>query len=164
MTQKQARLSPILILVASQFDEEFVVRCVCQMRQKHIEVLLVGLYAGPVIGMHGVWLRPDCSLADIEAMPGYQPAPLLIMPGPQDTTMKLLFNPRVHELIEATLREKGVVATVTPKTREMLARTGLAMPKESGNGFMFQASLTASEFIDQLVTWSQGSTEQADSY
>jgi hypothetical protein len=151
MVQKQAKLSPVLILVASQFDEEFVVRCVCQMRQKNIEVLLVGLYPGPVIGTHGVWLRPDCSLADIETMSDYQLVPMLILPGPQDCTMKLLFNPRVHELIEMTFKDEGCVAAVSTKTRDLLMRSGLAVP-ENEHCFLFQGYRKTGEFVKQLVT------------
>jgi hypothetical protein len=148
MVQKQVS---VLILVAAQCDEEFVVRCLCQIRQKGIDVALVGLYPGPVTGAHGVWLRPDMNLADIELALDYGAPGMLILPGPHECTMKLLFNPRVHQLIEATFRDGGQVAAVSSKTRDLLARSGLATPEEGENGFIFQGQLTAGEFIERLA-------------
>jgi protein deglycase len=148
MIQKQAS---VLILIAAQCDEEFVVRCVCQIRQKGISAALVGLYPGPITGAHGVWLRPDLNLADMELTLHNRAPCILVLPGPHECTMKLLFNPRVHELIEATFQAGGLVAAVSPKTRELLARSGLAVPEEGANGFLFQEHLTAGEFIDHLV-------------
>jgi hypothetical protein len=153
MTQKKEIFPMVLLLVAAQCDEPFVVRCVCQMRQRGLEVALLGLYPGPVIGRHGVWLRPDQSLAEMEPA-DFQPPGLLILPGPQECTLQLLFNPRVPELIELTLRGGGWVTAVSPKIRELLVRSGLSAP-EGEQGFLFQGRLSDGEFITQLVIQAQ---------
>jgi hypothetical protein len=160
MIQKQAS---VLILIAAQCDEEFAVRCVCQIRQKGISAALVGLHPGPITGAHGIWLRPDLNLADIEVTIITHSPPILVLPGPYECTMKLLFNPRVHELIEATLGGGGQVAAVSPKIRDLLVRSGLTVPEEDKNRFIFQEWLTAGEFIDQLVSWAASAVSGQES-
>jgi hypothetical protein len=153
MTKKRETSPLTLLLVAAQCDEAFVVRCVCQMRQKGLEVALLGLYPGSVIGRHGVWLRPDQSLAEMEPA-DFEPPGLLILPGPQECTLQLLFNPRVPELIELTLQGGGWVTAVSPKIKELLVRSGLSAP-EGEPGFLFQGRLSDGEFITQLVVQAQ---------
>lgn len=138
-----------LLLVAAQCDEAFVVRCACQMRQHGFSVVLVGLYEGPVVGEHGVWLRPDQSLAEMETV-DFQVPPLLILPGPQKCTLQLLFNPRVHELIERVLQGGGWVTAVSQQIKDLLSRSGLREP-EGEECFLFQECLSDGEFIRQLI-------------
>ncbi len=150
MAQKQERSPLVLLLLASQCDEAFVVRCICQMRQRNIELLLVGLYPGPITGAHGVWLRADQSLADMAAAQALATIRLLILPGPDSCTMQLLLNPRVHELIEMIFANGGCIAAVSAKTQNLLVRSGLAVPATK-QCFLFQNQHTSGEFIDMLV-------------
>ncbi len=142
-----------LLLVAAQCDEAFVVRCACQMRQHGFAVILLGLYEGPVVGEHGVWLRPDQSLAEMETV-DFQASPLLILPGPQKCTLQMLFNPRVHELIERVLQGGGWVTAVTQQIKELLSHSGLREPEGEGR-FLFQEHLSDGEFIRQLIAQAQ---------
>jgi putative intracellular protease/amidase len=147
----EQKMSPlVLVLVAAQFDEEFVVSCICRLRSKNIETLLVSLYAGPVIGLRSLWLRPDRHLADLETGNARQ-ARILVLPGPDECAMKLLLNPRVQALIETTIESGGCVAAVSAKTRDLLIRGGLLTRQEGDDGFLFQGDLTAVAFIDQLA-------------
>lgn len=114
----------------------------------------------PITGAHGVWLRPDQSLADMEPLFDYHTARILILPRLHECIMKLLFNPRVHELVERVFRDGGLVAAVSPKTRDLLLRSGLAVP-ESEQCFLFQGQATAVEFIEQLVAQAQFSSPGA---
>lgn len=150
MVQKQERTPLVWLLLAGQCDESFVVRCICQMRRRHITVLLVGLYPGPVTGAHGIWLSPDQSLSEVDMTRVSAPAHLLVLPGPDECTMQLLLNPRVHELIEMVLAHGGCVAAVSAKTQNLLVRSGLAAPAEK-QCFLLQNQHTSGEFIDLLV-------------
>lgn len=144
-------MSPlVLILVTAQCDEEFVVRCLCQMRQQSIDVRLVGLYAGLLTGINGVWLRPDESLADVDAVLQGQVPRLLILSGPDHCTLQLLLNPRVSELIETTLQDGGCVAATSAKTEKLLRRSGLVLA-ESDPCFLFQDHRPLATFIEQLL-------------
>jgi hypothetical protein len=53
-------------------------------------------HSGPITGTHGVWLRPDFNLADIEPSLNHNSPRILILLRPHECTMKLLFSPRVH--------------------------------------------------------------------
>ncbi len=150
MVQKQERTPLVWLLLAGQCDEAFVVRCICQMRRRHITVLLVGLYPGPVTGAHGIWLSPDQSLAEMDTAGVSGAAHLLILPGPDECTMQLLLNPRVHELIEMVFAHGGCVAAVSARTQNLLVRSGLAAPADK-QCFLFQNQHTSGEFIDLLV-------------
>ncbi len=125
-------------------------RCLCQMRQQEINIWLVGLYPGLLTGINGVWLRPDESLADVDAVLQGQVPRLLILPGPDHCTLQLLLNPRVHELIEMTLAAGGLVAAVTARTRDLLVRSGLVAP-EAERCFLFQEHSPTGEFIEDLI-------------
>jgi hypothetical protein len=149
MNDKQKMVPVVLILVAAQCDEEFVVGCFSRLRQKNIETLLVGLYAGPVIGLRGLWLRPDRHLADMEKELTGQQSRMLVLPGPDECALKLLLNPRVHELVEMTLAKGGLVAAVTPKTRDLLVRSGLVASESES--VLLQGRLDAAEFIERLA-------------
>jgi hypothetical protein len=149
----------VLLLVTAQCDEEFVVRCLCQMRQQNINVWLVGLYPGPVAGINGVWLRPDENLADVDAVLQGQAPRLLILPGPDHCTLQLLLNPRVSELIEMTLQDGGCVAASSAKTEEILRRSGLVLA-ERDPCFLFQDHRPLATFIDQLLTQTASWQEQ----
>lgn len=150
MVQKPERTPLIWLLLAGRCDESFVVRCICQMRRRHLTVLLVGLYSGPVVGAHGIWLSPDQSLAEMNAMKVSEAAHLLILPGPDECTMQLLLNPRVHELIEMIFANGGCVAAVSARTQNLLVRSGLVAPTDKPC-FLFQNQHTSGEFIDLLV-------------
>ena len=152
MDHKQKLDKPplVLILATAQCDEEFVVRCLCQMRQKQIDVALVGLYPGLIAGIHGVWLRPDENLANVDAVLQGQSPRLLILPGPDHCTLQLLLNPRVSELIEMTLQDGGCVAASSAKTEEILLRSGLVLA-ERDPCFLFQEHRPLATFIDQLL-------------
>ncbi|MBK8905134.1 MAG: DJ-1/PfpI family protein [Anaerolineaceae bacterium] len=150
MAQKQEQTPLVWLLLAAQCDEAFVVSCICQMRHRSIGVLLVGLYPGPVTGAHGIWLSPDQSLADVATTNGPGAACLLILPGPDECTMQLLLNPRVHELIEMTFANGGCVAAVSAKIQNLLVRSGLTTPVAK-QCFLFQNQLNSGEFIDVLV-------------
>ena len=140
----------VLLLVTAQCDEEFVVRCLCQMRQKNINVWLVGLYPGPVVGINAVWLRPDESLADVDSILQGESPRLLILSGPDHCTLQLLLNPRVSDLIETTLQDGGCVAASSAKTEEILRRSGLVLA-ERDPCFLFQDHRPMAIFIDQLL-------------
>lgn len=137
MVQKLVKTPLVWLLLAGQCDESFVVRCICQMRQRHLTVLLVGLYSGPVVEANGIWLSPDQSLAEMNTVRVSEAAHLLVLPGPDVSTMQLLLNPQVHELIEMTFAKDGCVAAVSARTQNLLVRSGLVAPKNK-QCFLFQ--------------------------
>jgi hypothetical protein len=147
---KQESLPPVFILLAPQFDERFVVDCACEMRAKGIEVNLLGVRNGSLTGLHGVSMQVERELAEVERSNGRQPPQMIIFPGPYESTLKLLLDPRVHRLVEKTFSAGGYIATAVDKTKDLLLRSGLTTPF-SEQKFLFQGIETTSEFINHLI-------------
>ena len=140
----------VLILLAPQFDEQFVIDCVCQMREKGIEVVLIGQKTGTLTGLHGVSVQLDQPMAYLERRNGRQPVQMVVFPGPYECTLQLLLDPRVHRLVEKTFDSGGYVATAVDKTKELLLRSGLDTPI-SEQRFMFQGVQTTGTFTSRLI-------------
>jgi hypothetical protein len=83
--QKKESLPPVFILLAPQFDEQFVIDCACEMRAKGIEVDLLGLKNGLLTGSHGVSVQIDRQLAEVERSNGRQPPQMIVFPGPYES-------------------------------------------------------------------------------
>jgi hypothetical protein len=148
--QKKKSLPPVFILLAPQFDEQFVIDCACEMRAKGVEVVLLGLKTGLMTGSHGVSVQIDHHLAEIERRNGRRPAQMIIFPGPYECTIQLLLDPRVHRLVEKTFSANGYIAAAVDRTKELLLRSGLTTPINKQK-FLFQGFTTTGAFINQLV-------------
>lgn len=105
MTSKQDR-NRTIILITSGFEEESTVICLKQFRLAGLEIKLVGLTARPVVGAHGLVVRPDFSLEELE---GLREPGLMIIPGHEKSAEKLLADPRFHRLFQATVENDGHV-------------------------------------------------------
>lgn len=159
MTQRK-RGTAVFILLAPGFDEEFVVRCACQMRQAGVNVSLVGLHAGLIKGTHNLWLQAEYALADLEQLANQQPRHMLVLPGPPGCTMQLLLDPRVHRAVEVAFAGGGQVATISAQTRDLLQRSGLATPEEAQR-FLFQGHLATGAYIKQMIRETQATNTTA---
>lgn len=105
MYSKQDR-NRTIIIITSGFEEESTVICLKQFRLAGLDVKLVGLTARPVVGAHGLVVRPDCSLGELG---GDLQTNLLIIPGYEKNAEKLLADPRFHRLFQATIANGGHV-------------------------------------------------------
>ena len=101
--QKQNRT---IILITSGFEEESTIICLKSLRSAGLHVKLVGLTARPVVGAHGLVVRPDCSLEQLNRENEPQ---LLIIPGCEKSVEKLLADPRFHRLCQATIAKDGQI-------------------------------------------------------
>jgi len=148
--QSNGSSAPVLILLAPQFDEQFVIDCVCQMREKGVEVALIGQKIGSLPGLHGVSLQLDQPMADLEQRNGRHPVQMVILPGPYECTLQLLLDPRVHRLVEKAFDSDGYVATAVDKTKELLLRSGLDTPVAKQR-FLFQGVQSTGSFTNRLI-------------
>jgi putative intracellular protease/amidase len=108
--KKQQKPLTTLILISSGFEEESTIICMKQMRSSGVEVKLVGLTAGLLVGACGLAIRPDITLAGLEPQKGCR---LIVVPGCTQSTRSLLADPRVHELFAATVSVGGRVAVMS---------------------------------------------------
>jgi len=136
----------VYILIASGFEEESVAACLSQMRASGVRVRLVGTSAGLISGHRGLTVRPDCSLNQLDQLALELPE-LILLPGNCPCASELAADPRVHQLIDVTLRQSGYLAA-TRTAESVLANV---IPPLPAPGFMPQGDLDTHEFINQLV-------------
>lgn len=68
----------VLILLATGFEETAVVFCASQIREAGLPISLIGLSAGVLKGLHGLFIRPDYSLDQLLPETSYAG---IIIPG-----------------------------------------------------------------------------------
>jgi hypothetical protein len=150
MVKYQSTLrTKVYILLASTFDELFVVNCLCQMREERLAVSLVGLSAGLLNGLHGLIIKPDMSLTQLEQQSFTGICPTLVIPGGQACVMTLLADPRVHQLLATTLNAEGFVVAGAP-VQEFLANIGTDSPGNRLN-ILVQDGLSPDDFIEYVI-------------
>ncbi len=136
----------IVILLASGFEETAVVYCLEHMREAGLPVSLVGLSAGVLKGLHGLGVRPDYSLDQLLPETIHQG---VIVPGGPACVSVLLTDPRVHQLLETTMRNSGfvaVLATAVPLFTQSFSVTAATAPH-----LVQQGEMKISEFTDYLI-------------
>ena len=144
MKQMQA-----FILISDHFDELFVINCVCQMRQRGLATHLVAVSSRFPEGKHGVTVQPDLTLSQLSSFTEAPIPRLLLIPGGEASTAALLADPRVHQLLEMTLQNEGVVAVMTP-VQQVLADMGMPALQMMEN-FMVQNGETAEQFVAKII-------------
>jgi putative intracellular protease/amidase len=117
-TQKKSRT---IIIIASGFEEESTVICLKRFRSAGLNVKLVGLTARPVIGAHGLVVRPDCSLEELD---GDRVLELMIVPGNEKSAEVLLADPRFHRLFRVTVANLGHIG-IMRSAETAFGRAGL---------------------------------------
>jgi len=103
---KRRKQSRTIIMITSGFEEESTIICLKRLRRAGLNVKLVGLTTHHVVGAHGLTVRPDCSIGDLE---GKNDPQLMVIPGYEESAEKLLADPRFHRLFQATAANKGYI-------------------------------------------------------
>ena len=140
----------VVILVAPGFDEESVIHCLCQMRQRGTAVALVGVPSNLVIGASGLNIHPDFSLTHLNQTTFVDNRFMLIIPGGVACINTLLSDPRVHQIIKQVSEQGGKVATMSPLVPEILMNLGLLNTLITSRLFV-QGSIRTSDFVRLLV-------------
>jgi putative intracellular protease/amidase len=138
------------ILVAPGFEEEFVVRCLCQMRRYGAAVSLVGVSSQLLTGKAGLTVRPDCSLAQLIQPRQPDDIRLLVIPGEQACATQLLSDPRVHLLVKNIFLANGFVAATLPTVQHTLTSVGL-LTAATLSQFLLQGQQETAVFIRSLL-------------
>lgn len=137
------------ILVCDGFDETAVVECLCRVREQGTSVNLVGLYSGLLSGYHGLTIRPDFSLSQLEQQYQTLGAQIaIILNGHSDLT-SLLTDPRVHRLVEQTLKNEGLVAVMSSNSEWPFTPTHLT--SSAHMNFLLQDRMNTEDFIQEIL-------------
>lgn len=105
------RQSQVFILIAPDFDEQAVVECLCMLRSEGIATSLVSISNRLVTGAHGLTIKPDLLLTQLEQkqrttnLRRYT----LIISGGQTMSTALQIDPRITYLIEEAFAADGAV-------------------------------------------------------
>ncbi len=148
---KKLTQNQVVILIAPEFDEEAVIHCLCQMRQRGTAVDLIGVPKNCIVGASGLAVRPDHSLAYLQQVTNGGHEGVLLIPGGPACATHLLSDPRVHQAIKRTIAGGGIVATMSPVIPRILANTGLLAPAADSR-FLIQGSQNRSDFVKSLLT------------
>jgi putative intracellular protease/amidase len=140
----------VVLLIAPEFDEETVVHCLCQMRQRGTAVALVGTPSNLVNGASGLAIHPDYPLAQLQQGALTESYSLLIIPGSSACATTLLSDPRVHRAIKRTFAAGGVVATMSPVVPQILTNIGLLASADSSR-FLVQGTQSTADFVKLLI-------------
>lgn len=145
MSQKE-----VLVLVTTHFDEISAVYCLCQMRAEGFSTQLVGLNPGLQTGLRGLKVRPDMYLTQIDPLAANNDYSLLILSGGQDCVVRLQSDPRVHQLIVATLEGGGYVAAMSPTVEQVLINISNHDTNKTSH-LLFQGEIETAEFVGSLI-------------
>lgn len=146
VVQSSSLNNKVLILLAPGFEEITTVYLLTHMREAGLSVSLISLTAGLVTGHHGLAVRPDYSLEQLNTKP---PSQLLIVPGGRECTSALVTDPRVHQLIDTTLNNNGYVAA-TLTAEAFLTQMGISTLRDNPN-FIQQENMEIESFTKLLV-------------
>jgi len=139
-------LAKVIILIAPGFEERGVVYFLASLRETGLPVSLVSLTAGLVTGLHGLTIRPDQTMEQVVLdLPGR----MVIVPDGQQCVSALLADPRVHRLLNSTVRDEGHVAT-TILAGQLLARAGIPA-NGAADRFIKQGDQGIVDFTNQLI-------------
>jgi putative intracellular protease/amidase len=147
---KTVRQNQAIILIAPEFDEETVIHCLCQMRQRGTAVDLVGSPSNLVIGASGLAVHPDYPLAQLHQTMLTGSDRLLLIPGGPACATTLLSDPRVHHAIKRTFTDGGLVAAMSPVVPQILTNIGL-LESSTASHFLVQGTQSISDFIRLLI-------------
>ena len=146
MNDKLNHNLPILILLASGFEEETAVSCMSHLRSAGLPVSLVALSSGTVRGRHGLTIQPDQTLT---ALPKDKSAKMVIIPGNGQCTNALLMSPRFHQLIANTIDNQGYLVSADSAI-QALKNAGIPQ-RTPAPQYIIQGNKEVCDFADELV-------------
>lgn len=135
-----------IILLARGIEEEAVTYLVTRLRSKGMPVELVSQSAGLVNGEYGMAIRPDCSLLELKQMHSVR---LVVVPGTDSCTSRLLADPRVHLLFSTVLDQGGRIA-ILANAEPAFGRAGL-LQLMADPACLLQGTSDDEDFADDLV-------------
>lgn len=100
----------VAVLLAAGFEEADALICVQRLRESGIPVSLIGMTAGLVNSRYGIAIKPDISLT--QALAVNQTFRIVLIPGGEQSTLRLLTDPRVHRVISQAATSGGLLAAM----------------------------------------------------
>ncbi|HMQ50992.1 MAG TPA: DJ-1/PfpI family protein [Anaerolineae bacterium] len=101
----------VLILIADGFEETETITWLSLVRQAGLCIKSVGLTRGLVNGAHGISLKPDLALGELEPWLNTTAIRAVILPGGEASLARLEADPRTHKLLHRVIEQEGQIVT-----------------------------------------------------
>jgi putative intracellular protease/amidase len=137
----------VLLLVAPQFEEEFLACCLSQLRSAGLAVRVVSAVAGAITGSHGLTIVPDEMIDPLWR--SATPPRLVILPDGSTCASALLIDPRVHQLLGRTLRAGGYLAA--PSAAQAVVLSAGLTEAQAPSHCLMQNQQELGEFVGEVV-------------
>lgn len=95
------------MIIADGFDEVEAIVILSTLRQAGICAKSVGLTSGLIKGAHGIPVRPDFTLADLEQALDPASIAMVILSAGERYLSSIKTDPRVHRLLRQVLAHEG---------------------------------------------------------
>lgn len=101
-------MAKVAVLLAEGFEEIEAVALIDVLRRGEVEVVVASIGAGEVRGSHGIVVRADTGLAELdqESLDG------VVLPGGMPGALHLKNDPRVIELVRRFARDGKLVSAI----------------------------------------------------
>jgi 4-methyl-5(b-hydroxyethyl)-thiazole monophosphate biosynthesis len=101
----------VLILIADGFEETETIIWLSLVRQAGLCIKSVGLTRGLVSGAHGISLKSDLALSELEPWLNTTAIRAVILPGGEASLARLEADPRTHKLLRRVVEQNGQIVT-----------------------------------------------------
>lgn len=135
----------VSIFVAPNFDESFVTKCYCKIRDFGVPVDLVSTKTGSLKGALGLIIQPNKRIQQFKPLDNH----LIIIPGGQQCASSLISDARIHQIIVNTFENGGYVAT-TNEAKKTFIDTGI-LTNQTESQFLVRKNKTWPEFLETLL-------------
>jgi len=106
-----------LIMLADGFDEVEAIVILSVLRRAGVYAKSVGLIGGIISGSHGILVKPDFTLADLDRSVDVASINMVVLPGGERNFSSLEADPRIHRLLRQILAQNGSAVTNTQGMR-----------------------------------------------
>ena len=135
----------VFVLIAPGFDEMTTAYLIGRLRQASIPVQLVGVTPGLMAGLYGISLQTDNVLGKLDG----KKCGVLIFSEGRQSLIRLLIDPRLQGLIQATIQNDGHIIG-DDEVFSTLFISGV-LSSESASHFTHMPDLTNQNAIQEII-------------
>jgi hypothetical protein len=140
-----------VVLIATGYDETAAVAILAGLRRAGAHAKSLGLISGLIGGLHGVWVMPDITLADLSDACSASSVDLVVLQGGEAYLTALRSDPRVRELLQRVLGHGGWIATNTRALKTVRDFLWQSTEAERGQILLHFPEQPIEAFVEELV-------------
>lgn len=113
------------ILLASGFDELFVVKCFSQLQQDGFQVHLISARSNRIRGQRGIEIVPQMSIGQLFKGSQNLSCDIAVIPEPQECISQIFLNPIFYEFLRVIIKNGSKIMSPSSSVQELLNKSGL---------------------------------------